>query len=142
MGPDGEDVRFLFLAEQAQGLAEFAERLQAAWPTPVTTQVRIEIANGLSLVRKLLACDSSYKFIEQFNSQKADLLDVANNFNDLEQFYEHQKPTWEKLRKAFERFQLNRLELEKEAQAGPALTRMQEILAAPSPYSLIKEAEG
>ena len=70
------------------------------------------------------------------------MLDLADDFNDLEHFYEHQKPTWEKLRKACERFQLNRLELERDAQAGPALKRMQEILAAPSPYGLIKEAEG
>jgi hypothetical protein len=38
-------------------------------------------------------------------------------------------------------FQLNRLELEKDPQAGPALKRMQEILSAPSPYGLIKEAD-
>ena len=38
-------------------------------------------------------------------------------------------------------FQLNRLELEKDAQAGPALKRMQEILSARSPYGLIKEAD-
>jgi len=59
----------------------------------------------------------------------------------LEYFYDHQKPTWEKLRKAYVAFQLNRLELEKDAQAGPALKRMQEILSARSPYGLIKEAD-
>src|SRR5262249_20290230 len=53
-----------------------------------------------------------------------------------------QRPTWEKLRKAHAAFQLNRLELEKDAQAGPALKRIQEILSAPCPYGLIKEADG
>ena len=62
-------------------------------------------------------------------------------FHDLEHFYDHQRPTWEKLRKAHAAFQLNRLELEKDAEAGPALKRMQEILSAPSPYGLIKEAD-
>ena len=93
-------------------------------------------------MRRLLACDTSYKFIEQFNSQKDALLDFADQFSDLKQFYESQKPTWEKLRKAYDRFQLNRLELERNAQAGPALKRMGEILTAPSPYSLIQEADG
>jgi hypothetical protein len=60
----------------------------------------------------------------------------------LEQFYEHQKATWEKLRKAHERFSLNRLELAKDTQAGPALGRMHEILTAASPFGLIKEVEG
>ena len=48
---------------------------------------------------------------------------------------------WDKLRKAHTTFQLNRLELEKDAQAGPALTRMQEILSTQSPYGLIQGAD-
>ena len=67
---------------------------------------------------------------------------LSDNFHDLEHFYDHQKPTWDKLRKACDRFQLNRLELERDAKAAPALRRMQEILQAPSPYGIIKEAEG
>ncbi len=70
------------------------------------------------------------------------MLDLADAFHDLEHFYEYQKPAWEKLRKAYERFGLNRLELERDAQAGPALKRMNEILAAASPYGLIKEVDG
>jgi hypothetical protein len=37
---------------------------------------------------------------------------------------------------------LNRLELERNEKAGPALKRMQEILSAKSPYALIKEVDG
>jgi hypothetical protein len=51
------------------------------------------------------------------------------------------KPAWERLRKSHAAFQLNRLELEKDEKAGPALTRMREILAAKSPYKLIKEVD-
>jgi uncharacterized phage infection (PIP) family protein YhgE len=141
MGPDGEDAVFSFSQSK---LKSWQASLSSYKPLADTGSYpgKEEIGDGLTLVKKLLACDSSYKFIEQFNSQKADLLGLADSFNKLEQFYEHQKPTWEKLRKAFERFQLNRLELEREAEAGPALARMQQILAAPSPYGLIKEAEG
>src|SRR5205823_4166949 len=92
-------------------------------------------------VDKLLADKDSFKFIERFNALKSDLLDFAERYHDLENFYDHQKPTWEKLRKANERFQLNRLELERDAQAGPALKRIGEILAAPAPYGLLKDAE-
>ena len=141
MGPDGEDAVYSFSQNKLKN-----------WQTSLISYKSLadtgsypgkeEIADGLLLVRKLLGCDSSYKFIEQFNGQRADLLRLANNFNDLEQFYEHQKPTWERLRKAFDRFQLNSLDLEREPQAAQALARMQQILAAPSPYCLIKEAEG
>jgi hypothetical protein len=43
---------------------------------------------------------------------------------------------------ASERFQLNRLELERDAKAAPALKRIHEILSAPCPFNLIKEGEG
>ena len=72
---------------------------------------------------------------------KAELIELAEEFHELEHFYNHQKATWEKLRKAHAAFQLNRLELERDEKAGPALTRMGEILSARSPYGLIKEAE-
>ena len=62
---------------------------------------------------------------------KKDLLDLADHFHDLERFFDYQRPTWEKLRKAHVAFQLNRLELEKDAQAGSGLKRMQEIQSAP-----------
>jgi hypothetical protein len=141
MGPDGEDAVFSFLQNKLRG---WQTSLSGYKPLAHTGGYpgKEEIADGLVLVRKLLAIDSSYKFIEQFNSQKADLLELASDFNDLEQFYEHQKPTWEKLRKAFDRFQLNRLELERKVEAGPSLARMHQILDASSPYSQIKEAEG
>jgi len=100
-----------------------------------------EIADGLLQVKKLLASDNSFKFIEIFNGQKSDLLVLADKFRDLEQFYEHQKPTWEKLQKAYDKFQLNQLELERDEQAGPALKRMGDILGSASPYGLIKEAD-
>ncbi len=100
-----------------------------------------EIAHVLTLISPLLADKESKKFIERFNTLKKDLLDLADQFHDLEHFYGHQQPTWEKLRKANTAFLLNRLELEKNAQAGPALKRMQEILSAQTPYGLIKEAD-
>jgi len=141
MGPDGEDPLFAFLQDKLKG---WREALTGYKPLADTGSYpgKDEIADGLLLVKKLLACDGSYKFIEQFNAQKSALLDLADDFGDLQHFYEHQKAIWEALRKAYERFGLNRLELDKDAQAGPALKRMHEILNAASPYDLLKDAEG
>ncbi|MEA3643595.1 MAG: hypothetical protein VBE63_27245, partial [Lamprobacter sp.] len=47
-----------------------------------------------------------------------------------------------KLRKAETRFQPNLSWLEQDVSASKALTRIQEVLAAPSPYGLVKEVEG
>ncbi len=140
MGPDGED-----------GLCTFLQTKLKGWHATLSGYKQLadtgnypggdEITPGLTLISPLLADKESRKFIERFNTLKKDLLDLADQFHDLEHFYEHQKPTWEKLRKAHTAFQLNRLELEKDAQAGPALKRMQEILTAACPYGLIKEAD-
>jgi hypothetical protein len=140
MGPDGEDGLTTFLQTKLKG---WQAALNGYKPLADTGNYpgREEISDGLVKLNTLLALKESNKFVERFNTLKNDLLDLADQFHDLEHFYDHQKPTWEKLRRAHAAFQLNRLELEKDAKAGPALKRMQEILSAHSPYGLIKEAD-
>ncbi len=140
MGPDGEDGLCTFLQTKLkswQGSLHGYKQLADTGNYPGGD----EITQGLALINPLTADNESRKFIERFNTLKQDLLDLADRFHDLEHFYDHQKPAWEKLRKAHVAFQLNRLELEKDTQAGPALQRMQNILSARCPYGLIKEAD-
>jgi hypothetical protein len=140
MGPDGEDGLCTYLQTKLKG---WQAALNGYKPLADTGNYpgQEEIDDGLVKINTLLSIKESNKFIERFNTLKNDLLDFAEQFHDLEHFYDHQKPTWEKLRKAHAAFQLNRLELEQDAQAGPALKRMQEILSARSPYGIIKEAD-
>jgi len=140
MGPDGEDGLCTFLQTRIKGWHGTLHGYKQLADTG-NYPGGDEITQGLALTNPLIADKESKKFIERFNMLKKDLLDLADQFHDLEHFYDHQKPTWEKLRKANTAFQLNRLELEKDAQAGPALKRMQEVLTAKSPYGLIKEAD-
>ena len=139
MGPDGED-----------GLTTFLQTKLKDWHSTLGGYKQLadtgnypggdEIIQGLTLISPLIADKESRKFIERFNSLKNDLLQLAVPFHDLAHFYDHQKTTWEKLQKAHVAFQLNRLEIEKDAEAGIALKRMQEILSARSPYGLMKDA--
>lgn len=140
MGPDGEDGLMTFLQGK---LRDWQLELQGYKQLADTGNYpgKVEITSGLGLINPLLADKESRKFIERFNSLKNDLLDLGDQYHDLEHFYQHQKQAWEKLRKAHASFQLNRLELDKDAQAGSALKRMQEILSAACPYGLIKDAE-
>ena len=141
MGPDGEDALFDFLKGKAREWMSSLASYKALADTGSYPGSQ-EISDGLALVKPLVAEDDTFKFIERFNTLKSDLLDLSDDFHDLQNFYEQQKPTWEKLRKAHERFQLNRMELERDAKAAPALKRMAEILSAPAPYPLVKEADG
>ena len=140
MGPDGEEGLMAFLQNR---LSNWHLALSGYKQLADTGNYpgRDEITQGLTLINPLIGDKDSKKFIERFNTLKNDLLDLEQEFQNLKHFYEHQKPIWEKLRKAHTAFQLNRLELEKDLKAGSALKRMHDILSAKSPYGLIKEAE-
>jgi len=141
MGPDNEDALCAFLKEK---LRSWEIALNGFKPLADTGDYpgREEISEALAVISPLLTPGETFKFIERFNLHRDDLLDLSDEFHNLEQFYENQKPAWEKLRSAYRKFQLNRLELERSDQAAPALQRMSEILAAPAPYGMIHEAEG
>ncbi len=140
MGPDGEDPLFQFLTLK---LKEWESALESYRPLAETGNYPgiEEIADGLALIKRVLADQESFPFLERFMTLKQDLLKLSDELRDLNQFYTHQKSTWEKLHQAYEDFQLNRLELNRDSHAAAALTRMQDIRKAPSPYGLIKEAE-
>ncbi len=140
MGPDSEDGLFEFLKGKCEGWRSSLSNYKALADTG-TYPGQEEINSGLSLIKALVAATEPAKFIERFMENKAALLDLSEEFHDIDNFYRHQKPTWEKLRKSFDRFGLNRMELERDPTACKALGRMKEILAAPSPYSLVHEAE-
>ena len=140
LAPDGEDALDGFLRETL-----------GTWRTNLTRYKTLaetgdypggqEIADALGVIAKLFAETESFGLIDKFLERKADLRDRSDDVHDLEHFYENQRPAWEKLRKAHARFQLNRTWLDKDPTAAPALQRMQEILRAPAPYGMIKEAE-
>ena len=141
MGPETEEALFNFLRLK---LKAWETDLQSFKPLAETGSYpgKEAIADALRTVARVLAEEDSCKCIERFNSLKTELQDLADSFQELKDFYERQKPAWEGLRKALERFQPNRRELDRDPKAGPALKRMGDILAAPRPYGLIKEASG
>ena len=141
MGPEGEEALFEFLKDRLEGWREKLSRHSALADTGSYPGAE-DIADSLSLLRTLVAPKDSNRFLAQFNERGSDLRDLAEGFHDLDHFYEHQRPVWDKLRTASGRFKLNQMELKRDDSAGSALRRMGEILAAPSPYELVKEAEG
>ena len=141
MGPEGEDALFEFLKGRLEGWREKLSRYRDMADTGSYPGAE-DIADSLSLLNTLVAPEDSNRFLAQVNERGSDLRDVAGRFHDLDHFYEHQRPMWDKLSAESGRFKLNQMELERNDSAGSALRRMSEILAAPSPYGLVKEAEG
>ena len=141
MGPEREDPLFEFLKRRLEGCREKLSQYRALADTG-SYPGSAEIAHSLSLLKMLVAPKDSNRFLAQFNKHENKLRDLADRFHDLDHFYKHQRPMWDKLRTASGRFKLNQMELERDDSAGPALRRMSEILSAANPYGLLKEAEG
>jgi hypothetical protein len=72
MGPDGEDPLFAFLQGK---LKAWQSALAGYKPLADTGNYpgKDQIDDGLGAIKKLLSCEGSYKFIDQFNSVKSDL---------------------------------------------------------------------
>ena len=141
MGPEREDALFEFLKGRLEDWREKLSQYRALADTG-SYPGSAEIADSLSLLKTLIAPEDSNRFLAQVNEHESDLRDLAERFHDLDHFYEHQRPMWDKLRTASGRFKLNQMELDRDDSAGPALRRMSEILSVPNPYGLLKEAEG
>jgi len=141
IAPDGEDALDAHLREQL-----------GRWRSDLTSYKTLAdtgnypggepIADALGVINKLLAETESVGLIGKFLERRADLLDLSDDVHELRNFFEHQRQTWDKLRQAEARFQPNRNWLDQDDIAARALTRIQEILTAPAPYGLVKEAEG
>lgn len=140
IAPDGEDALVAFLREHLGGWRTNLDQYKTLADTGDYPGSQ-EIVDAQGVIAKLLAEKESFGLIDKFLERKNDLLDLSDDIHELENFYETQRPTWEKLRKAHARFQLNRTWLDKDATAAAALKRMQEILRAPAPYGMVKEAE-
>ncbi|CCQ10850.1 ATPase-like protein [Pseudoalteromonas luteoviolacea B = ATCC 29581] len=101
-----------------------------------------EIENGRVLLAGLIETQSSFQFIEQFLASENDLLDFEEDYQDIEDFYETQFATWQKLHRALTiDFDRNRTALEKDNDALAALKKLENIYNKPRPYREIKDIE-
>lgn len=138
--PDDEDRLYTDLKKQLttwqQDFRQWRSlSLSAGYPGKALAE------EGTRLCDKLLSAPDSYAAINLFRQQKDDLLDTADNHQELKHFFDNQKPVWDKLVTALRRFEPNRQQLEKDDKANQALQRLAEIQQAPSPFRLLKEVE-
>ena len=140
MGPEAEEPLFEFLNDKLIAWVEKLNQYRAMNEAETYPGAK-EIAAGLSLAKRVLAPEESGKFLKCFNEHGSSLLEFSGTVRDLDHFYQYQRPIWNKLRAASSRFEFNQMELEREDAARIAFHRMGEILHAPSPYGMIKEAE-
>ena len=140
MGPESEEGLYDFLRKklthQQSCLKRYAELANdGRYPGKQT------ITDSLATIKALLAVDESNRFLERFNENKSELLQLSDDFHDLEHFFESQKPTWDKLLKAEQQFSLNQRQLEQNEDAKKALDRIKVIRSATEPYGMVHEVD-
>ncbi len=148
----GKDLFGTISSEGADKLSAFLRKELTGWQSDLEKHKTLadtgnypgkkEIDACLACTRSLLIISDTFEFIKSFNDKKTDLLDIAEDYNDLTGFYKNQIKTWELLRKAIVEYKPNKAALAKEASAASALTRLEDILAAPSPYGMLYEVNG
>jgi hypothetical protein len=80
--------------------------------------------------------------MEEFIESKNDLLDFEEEYQDLENFYETQFQTWQRLSASLnQRFARNRKALEKDESALAVLTKLQTIYEKARPYREIRDVD-
>jgi hypothetical protein len=138
-GPGSEEGLFTFIKDRLVGWNQHLEEYK---PLALTGQYpgATEIQDGLMALRKFVEETESLRFLRRFIENKNELLDLADDYADLKEFYTNQKHSWETLRTAVEDLSQNRLQLEADTEAAPALRRMEEILALERPYAVLHEA--
>lgn len=102
-----------------------------------------DITDLQGVFRKVLTQRDSFSLITHLRSEATALGAQGETFQRLENFYERQRPEWERLRRAWrERFEPNDFHLRKDLQAAAALAKVTSILRDPEPYDRIREAGG
>ncbi|MCP4747910.1 MAG: BREX system P-loop protein BrxC [Desulfobacteraceae bacterium] len=139
LAPDGQDKLSLNIRE---GLNGWAGTLKEYKPLADTGSYpgQKEIDGCLNTANQILSVHDAYELIKAFNDRKPDLEDAYDDLSELKDFYTNQKQTWDTLRDAMERFKVNQSDLEKNPDAGKALSKMRQILKAPNPYGMLKDA--
>ena len=98
-----------------------------------------KIEQGLALVSGLLEQSNSFSLIQRMIEDAKALEDFAENFEDLDDFYNNQFQTWQALIKALnDQFKANRPALEKDESAKKALDELERIYKLAEPYDQLR----
>jgi len=140
IGPDNQDGLSSTLSGELRG---WQKQLLSFNPLADTGSYpgKKEIDAGLNEIHALVSINDPYELIKEFNNKADNLQDLAEDMNELVDFYKNLKPTWERLRSALSTFKPNRSLLLKDPAASQAISRMDMIMEAQSPYALLKEVD-
>ncbi|HOC92741.1 MAG TPA: BREX system P-loop protein BrxC [bacterium] len=140
LGPEAEDPLFEYLFGS---LKTWQQELLGCKPLADTGNYpgKKEINDSLSVIQKVLAKKDTFEFIKEFVAQKNALLDAAEDVANIAEFFKNQRPVWERLLEALDEFKPNKSILEDNGDVRSALSQLNNIRQAASPYALLKDVD-
>lgn len=140
-------------ASKEDALAKFIREEIHAWQTNLQGyRTRAEdgkfpgletIDSVLGLTRRQAGIADTYEFFRSFNEYTEDWKQAGEQYTRVHDFYTNQSEIWRKARTRIEgSYKDNRSMLDLDPRSSEALKRLEEILANPEPYSLIREIDG
>lgn len=138
--PEDEDG---LVATTRDKLAAWQGKLKGYAPLAATKHHpgKTIIESAVARIGKQLAVADSFEFVESFIKDRDRWLDLADDAHDVTSFYETQRPTWQRLLDALERYADNRDALDKNIQAATALGTLESIRDNPEPWSRVSQIE-
>ncbi len=137
--------------EDADGLVNEYRQDLGTWQTQLTGYKALAdlgkypgknlIDNALTKIAKQLAIRDSYECIEALIKATDDWRDLSEDMHDLSGFYTTQKPTWDKLIDATERFKPNLTDLCQDQAVANAVADLDKIRTNETPYGQINQID-
>jgi len=101
------------------------------------------IEDGQVLLSQVLEHKDSYGLIKSLLENSGDLQDFEEDYDDLNDFYNNQFTTWQKLANALNvKYKDNRTALDKDEEARASLAILEAIYDDKSPYGKLRQVEG
>jgi len=126
------------------GLANHLRDRFQKWKSELSTHLNLaqtgqypaadEIQDALNAIAPHLNEKDSLKRLRRFVEHTKDLRDLAEDVQDICDFYSHHRATWDSLRAAHTVFAGNRLHLDADPEAGPALKQLDAVLKDKRPF--------
>jgi hypothetical protein len=101
-----------------------------------------QIKSILDLANNQNGIADSFEFFRQFNEKREDWIEASEDYTKLHDFYKNQIDIWKRLRSKFSgSYKDNRSQLDLNSDSRAALLRLEDILRAAEPYSMIREID-
>ena len=140
MGPDTDEDFQIFVTKYIKNSLRDLDRYQSKIEARSSYPGAAIIKKFYPILDRLVKIDDGSEFVSGMLSFEQDIKDFAEDFEDLQNFYEHQIRNWDYIENKLDLFETNSYYLDKTS-AKIDLARLKEIVSAPSPYGLISEAK-